>query len=64
MEAKLVKVNGVVNMDKSFEFLCSLLPNGEYKVRITKEVKPRTVSQNALMWMWYKCMEEVTGQPK
>lgn len=64
MEAKLVKVNGVVNMDKSFEFLCSLLPNGEYKVRIAKEVKPRTVSQNALMWMWYKCMEEVTGQPK
>lgn len=64
MDANLVKVNGVVSMDKSFDFLCSLLRNGEYVVSIKRKTKPRTISQNNLMWMWFKCMEDATGQPK
>lgn len=64
MEANLSKVNGVVKMDKDFNLMCSLLRNGEYTVRIVRKTQPRTVSQNSLMWMWYKCMEESTGQPK
>lgn len=64
MEANLSKVNGVVKMDKDFNLMCSLLRNGEYTVKIVKKTQPRTVSQNSLMWMWYKCMEESTGQPK
>ena len=64
MEANLSKVNGVVKMDKDFDLMCSLLRNGEYTVKIVRKTQPRTVSQNSLMWMWYKCMEESTGQPK
>lgn len=64
MDANLTKRDGVVSMDKSFELMCSLLRNGEYTVKIVRKTKPRTISQNSLMWMWYKCMEEATGQPK
>lgn len=51
-------------MDKSFELMCSLLRNGEYTVKIVRKTQPRTISQNSLMWMWYKCMEDATGQRK
>lgn len=64
MDANLVKRNGVVSMDKDFSLMCSLLKNGEYVVRIVRKTQPRTVSQNSLMWMWYKCMEDSTGQRK
>ncbi|MCM1141063.1 MAG: hypothetical protein NC453_21050 [Muribaculum sp.] len=64
MEASLSKVNGVVKMEKDFNLMCQLLRNGEYTVKIVRKTQPRTVSQNSLMWMWYKCMEESTGQPK
>ena len=64
MDANLSKVNGVVRMDRDFSLMCSLLRNGEYTVKIVRKTQPRTVSQNSLMWMWYKCMEESTGQPK
>lgn len=64
MDANLVKRNGVVSMDKDFSLMCSLLKNGEYVVKIVRKTQPRTVSQNSLMWMWYKCMEDSTGQRK
>lgn len=64
MEANLTKRNGAVTMDKSFELMTSLLRNGEYTVKIVRKTQPRTISQNSLMWMWYKCMEEATGQRK
>lgn len=64
MEANLSKRNGEVKMDKDFNLMCSLLRNGEYVVKIVRKTQPRTVSQNSLMWMWYKCMEESTGQRK
>lgn len=51
-------------MDRDFDLMCALLRNGEYTVKIVRKTQPRTVSQNSLMWMWYKCMEEATGQPK
>ena len=63
-DAILTKRDGVVSMDKSFEYLCSLLRNGIYTVKIVRKTEPRTISQNSLMWMWYKCMEEATGTPK
>lgn len=64
MDANLVKRDGVVTMDRDFDLMCALLRNGEYTVKIVRKTQPRTVSQNSLMWMWYKYMEEVTGQPK
>lgn len=64
MEANLSKRNGVVTMDRSFDLMTSLLRNGEYTVKIVRKTQPRTISQNSLMWMWYKCMEDATGQRK
>ena len=64
MDANLSKLNGVVTMDKDFDFMCSLLRNGEYTVKIVRKTQPRTISHNSLMWMWYKCMEDATAQSK
>lgn len=64
MEANLTKRNGVVTLDKDFNLMCSLLRNGEYTLKIVRKTKPRSISQNSLMWMWYKCMEDDTGTPK
>lgn len=64
MDANLTKRDGKWTMDKDFDYMCSLLRNGEYTVKIVRKTQPRTISQNSLMWMWYKCMEEQTGQPK
>jgi hypothetical protein len=64
MEANLTKTDGKVSMDKSFDFMCSLLRNGKYTVKIERKKESRSIPQNSLMWMWFKCMEEATGQPK
>ena len=63
-EAILTKQNGVVTMDKSFDYLCSTLKNGTYTVSIKRKVEPRTLSQNALMWLWFTCIEQETGTDK
>lgn len=63
-EAVLTKKNGVVTMDKSFDYLCSTLPNGTYNLSIKKKVEPRSLSQNALMWLWFACIERETGTDK
>ncbi len=57
----LTKKDGKVSMEKSFDFLCSLLRDGVYVVSIKRKTEPRTLSQNALMWLWFKCIEEHTG---
>ena len=44
-ELILTKRNGEVSMDKSFEYLCSLLRNGVYTVKIVRKTEPRTISQ-------------------
>lgn len=64
MEATLRKERGVVTMDKTFEYMCSQLPNGTYTVSIKRTPVKRTLSQNALMWMWFQCMEAETGTLK
>lgn len=63
-EYKLTKRDGEVSMKPSFEAICSLLRNGEYTLSIKRKTTPRTLNQNALMWLWLKCLEEQTGQPK
>ncbi len=64
MDYTLTKKDGKVSMEKSFDFLCSLLRDGVYVLSIKRKTEPRTVSQNALMWMWFKCLEESTGTEK
>lgn len=66
MEATLTKKDGKVQMDKSFEFMCSTLRNGEYTITIKRKTQPRTLNQNALMWKWFQCigacLREYTGE--
>ena len=62
--AILVKEKGVARLDKPFDYMCSQLRNGRYKVTIERYVEQRTISQNALMWLWFTCIEDVTGTDK
>lgn len=64
MDYILTKRDGQVSMENPFDFLCSLLRDGVYVLSIKRKTEPRTVSQNALMWMWFKCMEDNTGTEK
>lgn len=50
------------NMEPASVF--STLRNGRYIVTITKEKEPRSIEQNALMWLWFTCIECETGTPK
>lgn len=63
MEFQLVKKDGAVSTERPFDFYCSQLRNGTYTVTIKRKSEPRTLSQNALMWLWLKCLEDATGQP-
>lgn len=61
---QLIKKDGKVSMEQSFDFLCSKLANGTYDLTISRRTEPRTVAQNSLLWMWMECISEETGQPK
>ena len=63
-EAILEKVDGVAHMEKSFDYMVSQLRNGRYRVKIERYTEPRTLPQNALMWMWFTCIERETGTDK
>lgn len=39
------------------------LKNGHYELKITRKVKLRSLPQNRLMWMWFACISQETGQP-
>lgn len=38
------------------------LGNGLYDLKIAKKVKRRSLPQNRLMWMWFACIGQDTGQ--
>lgn len=62
--AVLTKEKGEIRMNKSFDFMCSQLRNGRYRVTIERYTEPRTLNQNALMWLWFTCIEQETGTDK
>jgi hypothetical protein len=47
---------------KKVERLIGWLMNGNYELKITKKVKRRSLPQNRLMWMWFACISQDTGQ--
>ena len=47
---------------KKVERLIGWLMNGNYELKITKKVKRRSLPQNRLMWMWFACIGQDTGQ--
>ena len=40
------------------------IANGDYILSIKREIKKRTLDQNALMWLWFTCIEIETGTHK
>ncbi len=56
--------DGKVTWEKPISLLMSLLPAGKFTLTIKKQAKDRSVSQNALMWMWFACIADVTGNTK
>lgn len=45
MEATIIKKDGKATLDKPFEFMLSLLRNGEYTLTIKRKTKPRTLNE-------------------
>ncbi len=64
MKYSLVKRDGVARLEVPFDDLTALLPNGDYELEIKRKTKPRSISQNNLLWLWYTCLEDNFGQPK
>ena len=60
----LRKDAGRLTFDRELPYVFSLLKNGTYTIEIKRISEKRTVSQNALMWMWFACIERETGTPK
>lgn len=60
----LTKNGEQVSYDKEPASVISMLKNGRYTVTITKAREPRSLDQNALMWMWFTCIEAETGTPR
>lgn len=42
----------------------SLCSNGKWVLKLERRREPRSTSQNALMWMWFECISEETGQDR
>ena len=60
----LTKNGEQVFYDKEPAAVISTLANGKYTVTITKSKEPRSLDQNALMWLWFTCIEAETGTPR
>lgn len=56
--------DGLQWVGRTIDGVLSTLRNGKYIVTVEKHREPRTLSQNALMWMWLSCIERETGTPK
>lgn len=64
VQVELKKENGQVTWAHDLSFLLNKIPNGEYVCEIKEVKRQRTTNQNALMWMWFKCIEDETGTDK
>lgn len=65
MKIHFVKESGAIKrLSQPIELLFNLLSNGEYTLEIKRRKKKRSVDQNALMWMWFSCIEDETGTDK
>lgn len=65
MKIHFIKEAGAIKwLGQPIELLFNLLSNGEYSLEIKRKKKKRSVDQNALMWMWFTCIEDETGSDK
>lgn len=61
---KVEKRDGRVSLDTDLDYLFSTLKNGSYSLILKRVSEKRTINQNDLMWMWFKCIENGTGTDK
>lgn len=59
--AIIIKKDGHAECTPDIGYLLSKLRNGEYTLTIKRRQIKRTISQNALLWMWLRCIESETG---
>jgi len=60
----LTKNGGQVSYSRDPASVIQTLMNGQYTMTISRRREPRSVDQNALMWMWFACIEAETGTPR
>lgn len=58
------EIKNIENITRWLETKLSLLGNGNYTLSIKKAIKGRTIIQNNLMWMWFECIAQETGNTK
>ena len=61
---RVEKKDGRVSLDTDLDYLFSTLRNGSYNLILKRVNEKRTVNQNDLMWMWFRCIENDTGTDK
>lgn len=61
---KVEKIDGRVSLDTDLGYLFSTLKNGSYALILKRVGEKRSVNQNDLMWLWFKCIENSTGTDK
>ena len=61
---RVEKIDGRVSLDTDLDYLFSTLRNGSYNLTLKRVNEKRTVNQNDLMWMWFRCIENDTGTDK
>ena len=63
-QVTITKKDGQVRVDTNLDYLFSTLRNGVYTLTVKRASEKRTIAQNDLMWMWFACIENVTGTAK
>lgn len=58
------KKDGRVTLSTELDYLFSTLKNGSYTITVKRAAEKRTINQNDLMWVWFKCIENETGTSK
>ena len=61
---RVEKKDGRVSLDTDLDYLFSTLRNGSYNLILKRINEKRTINQNDLMWMWFRCIENDTGTDK
>lgn len=51
-----------VRYSRSLDYILTILKDGVYTLTIERKAKKRSLSQNSLMWMWFNCLADETGQ--
>ena len=58
---QMTKDGTQVSYDREPASVIAMLRNGRYTVTFARQREPRSIEQNALMWLWFTCIESETG---